>query len=135
MPKLKTNKPEVTYQFDIEQEEIQVRGNAMCSGDAKADKEAEDDILRAMDRGEMAAWCCAIVTASIVVEGKTYSGKSTLGCCSYASEAAIEKDLLTDNTHGLKEDALFDLQDRLKQDVQRGHYAARALKVLAKVVV
>lgn len=76
----------VSYSIEAEVERIDVRGNAMCSGDNDFDKEVEDRILARLDDGDVWAWASVKVTARYDgidgIEGVDY-----LGCCSYADEA------------------------------------------------
>jgi hypothetical protein len=78
---------EVTYTLECLEEDQQVRGNAMCSGDAALDKETEDFILRELRAGNPWAWCCVKVTAQC----GDYTGTDYLGCCSYRSEAEFRE--------------------------------------------
>jgi|SRR6185312_340027 len=71
------------FTIEAEPEEIEVRGNAMASGDAAADKAVEDEILRRLDQGDVWAW--ASVTVRCTLEG--FEGRDHLGCCSYKDEA------------------------------------------------
>lgn len=101
----------VEYTVTVEAEETPVRGNAMASGDAEADKELEDEILAALERGQVEAWCCLVVTATYTDEqGNEYSGADSLGCCSFQpgrSERRLQ-DAIGEHveSHGMKETAL-----------------------------
>lgn len=73
---------------EIEPEEVSVRGNAMASGDDAADREAEDEILRRLDRGDVWAWC----SVRVVVEHDGWvKASGWLGCCSYEDEEDFRK--------------------------------------------
>lgn len=65
-----------------EQDDTEVRGNAMVSGDDAADKEVEDGILRRLDSGDVWAWAFVKVRA----ECGDAVGEDALGACSYADE-------------------------------------------------
>ena len=75
------------YRIEVEQDCIPVRGNALASGDAEADREAEDEILARLDRGDVWAW--AAVT--VIAEQDGFEGHDSLGGCSYASEADFKR--------------------------------------------
>lgn len=98
----------------------------MASGDAKADREVEDEILARLDRGEIEAWCIAIVTAEIEIDGVTFKGRATMGGCSYETEAQLRQSCFEE--YGMKEEALADLKATLIQEAKRAAIAAKALK-------
>lgn len=101
----------ITYRLYIEQEELQVRGNALVSGDSKADKRAEDRILKALDDGNTWAWCTVKCTATI--EGVDLEGVDYLGACSYKDvKAFIRKGGYYDDMRDVaKENLLEKLRD------------------------
>lgn len=72
-----------TVEIIAEQDDIGVRGNAMCSDDPTFDKECEDEILRRLDQGDTWAW--ASVTVRVSYAG--FVGEDYLGCCCYEDEA------------------------------------------------
>ena len=74
---------QIEYLISIEQDDLDVRGNAMASGDAAADRECEDEIIARLDNGDTWAWACVTVVAKC--EG--FEGRATLGACSYQDEA------------------------------------------------
>lgn len=76
----------VEFTLEIEEEDTPVRGNAMASGDDAADKALEDSIIDRLSVGDLWAWCCVRVTASITIGGTRYSGDDYLGGCSYDGE-------------------------------------------------
>lgn len=122
--------PQVVYAFKLGEEDIPVRGNAMASGDAEADKAAEDEIIRQLDRGNLAAWCYFEVTATLTVDGETFKGSAGIGGCSYESEADIERQLFTQDEYALKGEALDDLRRNMRAAIARGTVAAGALKLV-----
>ena len=69
-----------------EQDDCEVRGNALASGDDAADRECEDTIIERLNNGDVWAWASVAVKVSHPawpeIEGVDY-----LGCCSYADEA------------------------------------------------
>jgi hypothetical protein len=68
--------------IDIFPEDVDVRGNALASGDDEEDRREEDRIIAELDRGNLWAWCLVKVTVRYggIVES------DTLGCCSYRDE-------------------------------------------------
>lgn len=62
------------------QDDLAVRGNALASGNAAADRKCEDEILARLDQGDVWAW--AFVTVKCKWNG--FEGEDTLGACSYA---------------------------------------------------
>jgi hypothetical protein len=102
---------DVTFTFELEPEDTPVRGNAMSSGDAEADRECEDEILARLDRGNLCAWCLVKVTAT----WKDWEGVTYLGCCSYDTEADIRAEWF----EILKKDALRDLNGSLARQADK----------------
>lgn len=101
---------EVTFTRTLEEEDIPVRGNCSASGDDAADKEAEEDILAQLRRGNGAAWCCA----KVVARWGAFSGTAYLGCCSYETEASLWADL----ADTMQEEALESLNAVLMADYE-----------------
>lgn len=118
----------VRFTVSLEPEDIEVRGNAMASGDDAADREVENEILARLDRGDLCAWCCGKVEASIEFNGQTFKGVAYLGCCSYATDAECEKSLIED--YCLDDEARADLIATLESAIKKGEIAAKALAAL-----
>jgi len=74
----------IEYRIRVRPEEIPLQGNVLQSGDKVQDFEAEQDIQRQLDAGNVWAWCSVEVIASI--DGIEVDGRDYLGCCSYKSE-------------------------------------------------
>ena len=96
------NMQDVSFKLDVEQDDHEVRGNAMASGDDALDKEVEDEILARLNAGDVWAWAYVRVIATY----KNFKGSEGLGGCSYANQHDFE--------HGgyyeqMREDALADL--------------------------
>jgi hypothetical protein len=72
----------VNFRVQADFDPTPVRGNALASGDAAADREAEDEIIARLDAGDVWAW------ASVIVIAEYYGteGGDSLGCCSYRDE-------------------------------------------------
>lgn len=105
---------EVTFTVELEPEDIEVRGNVMCSDDPEFDRQCEDEIIERLDRGDIEAWCYVRVTASW--EG--ISEFAGLGCCSFESGSGERVRKQVDQCveeHGLKAEALA----ALNQEVER----------------
>lgn len=94
---------QVEYTIECLEEDTPVRGNALASGDDDADREAEDEILAALERNPW-AWCCVRVIARL----GPFQGDDCLGCCSYKSE----DDFLESGDYApqMKDDALANLK-------------------------
>lgn len=73
---------EVVFTTSIEPEYIEIRGNAMASGDDQVDKAYEDEIIRQLENGNEWAWCAVKVTA----KWKGLEASNYLGGCSYKDE-------------------------------------------------
>ena len=78
---------QVNFSVIVHPEEIPVRGNAIASGDDRADKRAEDSIIRQLENGNNWAWC----TVEVKATWKSFSASDYLGCCSYKSQKDFEK--------------------------------------------
>lgn len=82
----------------IEPEDIPFEGNVMASGDPEVDREQEEWVRNALDRGNQAAWCWVRVRAEFLF-GDDYNadtvtwGDDSLGGVSYASERELWADL------------------------------------------
>ena len=76
----------VRFEVSAKQDWLEVRGNAVISGDDDYDKSVEDEIIARLNDGDVWAWAEVIVTARYDgingIEGVDY-----LGCCTYADEA------------------------------------------------
>ena len=99
----------VTFTLEIEPEDLEIRGNALASGDDAEDREAEDSIIAQLESGNLWAWCSVKVTATAGgVEGVDY-----LGGCSYRDTAEfIQPGGYYDD---MKAEALAELKVRLAE--------------------
>lgn len=81
----------VSYSIEVEEDFIDVRGNAMCSGDDDFDREVEDAIIARLNDGDVWAWASVKVSARYDgidgIEGVDY-----LGGCNYADEDDFKRD-------------------------------------------
>jgi len=78
----------VEFILEVEPEDVEVRGNAMSSGDDDIDRECEDKIIAEIEGGNVWAW--ASVRVAACVDGIEYA--DYLGCCNYASEEDFRQD-------------------------------------------
>lgn len=69
-----------------EQDDCQIRGNALAIGDDEQDKAAEDEIIARLDNGDVWAWASVRVTVSHPAWPEI-EGVDHLGACSYRDEA------------------------------------------------
>lgn len=128
MPNTKTPAIEVQYTLEIEPEEAPIKGHAVASGDDAYDAKVEKSILKQLARGNVWAWCCVQVIASVEIDGETFSGSDMLGCCSYKSEAAFKRDGYFKD---MKRNALGDLIGALERAKRVGGAASRAVDALS----
>jgi hypothetical protein len=81
--------PSVSIKLEVRQSDIPVKGNAMVSGDDKYDRKVENQIIKRLNDGDIAAWFDALVTVSIEfeIEDQEYEFEAfdSLSGCSYAS--------------------------------------------------
>lgn len=107
---------EKDVEFDIiaEVDHLEVRGNALASGDENLDKETEDKILARLENGDVWAW--AHVT--VVARWEGFEGKDMLGACSYKNEADFMKGGYYDD---MKQIALDDLNANLEAVCKKLH--------------
>jgi len=84
-----------------------------------------ESINRAVDRGELWAWCTVTVTASISLMGYEYTGNDYLGACSYDNESDFKSDGHWD---GMKEIALNDMADDILETITRSEKLVNYLK-------
>ncbi len=119
---------DVTYTLECLEETDPFVGNAMASGDDSVDREAEAWIRSELNRGNGWAWFCARVTASVEIDGETFSAFDTLGRCSYKSERDFRADQYFAD---MKSEAFSALCDVLRHEIKRGTIAAKAIAGLA----
>jgi len=108
---------------------MQIKGNAMASGDGALDREQEDWIRRQLRAGNRWARCCAKVTATFELGGVTFSGVAYLGCCSYLSEEDFKQ---SDGYYPqMCDEAREDMIATLHYAIKYGIKAKQALEVLS----
>lgn len=117
---------EVTFEVTIEADDNHdVRGSFATDDEEQDDREAASIIAR-VDRGEVEAWCGVVVTATWEApDGTEYTGRASLWGCtlddSYTAEVVAEE-------HGMREQALDDLNRTLASVAKRGSRLARKLR-------
>ena len=110
----------ISYKVEFLPEDLQVRGNAISSGDEETDKRVEDEIIRRLDRDDISAWFCAKVTCTVVEGDYTFNGVDFLGACSYNSEQEfLESDVVED----MKKEAYSGAVHSIREAVARGQVA------------
>lgn len=98
---------EVFFTLEVEEDTMEVRGNALCSGDPAVDKAAEDVIVERLRCGDTLAWAWVKVT----VTWRSFQASASLGGCSYNDKQEF---LQCDYYKALKEEALSTLQTNLQ---------------------
>lgn len=109
----------VDYDYQLDVDEVPVRGNAIAPGDDAYDREVEDEILERLNRGDISAWAVADVWAVFTfdVEDDVFHsrGRTSLGALSYPSENELWASVLIDNDMRAeaREQAAIDLRRQL----------------------
>lgn len=83
----KLTEKDVDFELTVGFDDLQVRGNAMASGDDALDKKVEDEIIARLDDGDVWAWAQVTVTA----RWEDFDGHDYLGACSYKDEADFKQ--------------------------------------------
>jgi hypothetical protein len=106
--KMKFNEKDVTYTLEADFDDLEVRGNAIASGDDAYDKKVEDEIIARLENGDVWAWATIKVTA----EWNGLEGVNYLGACCYKDE----KDFKQPGGYydDMKAEALADLKQTIK---------------------
>lgn len=66
---------EVDFVLGVEFDDLDIEGNVLASGDDEADRNAEEWVRNEVERGNVWAWACVIVTA----KWAGFEGWDTLG--------------------------------------------------------
>ena len=110
----KLTEKDVTFTIECLEEDLPIEGNAMASGDDEFDRGVCRDIQRALDRGNLWAWCCVKVTATYrAPNGQTFRGTDYLGACSYESDKDFVR--CNDSCADMKDRALDDLNESIER--------------------
>lgn len=119
---------EVTFDVRIEADdcanEREIRGS-FATGEPDLDKQQADEILARLNRGDETAYCGVIVTATWEHDGVHYAGNDSIWGCTlgddYTAETVAEH-------HGMRDNALDDLNRTLEAAVTKGSKLARTLR-------
>jgi hypothetical protein len=105
----------VCYSVIAEYEtDVEVRGNALASGDDAEDKDAEREIIERLERGDVWAWASVKVVASW---GDFKAESDWLGACSYEDEESFREP--GGYFDDMKREALERLQDTLAGELAK----------------
>lgn len=100
----------IEYRIRVTPETSAIEGNILDSGDKVQDFEAEQEIKKQLDAGNVWAWCSVEVIASI--DGIPVTGRDYLGHCSYKSEDDFRAcEYFGDMKHEAKGELLGMIQD------------------------
>lgn len=91
---------DVQFEIICHPEHVQVKGNAVASGDDDFDKKVENKIIRQLENGNTWAWCTVEVKATY----KSLEASDFLGCCSYKHE----KDFMSGGYYEQMKETAFD---------------------------
>ena len=117
---------EVSFEVYTRPDDLEIEGNVMASGDAAADRDAEQDVRARLEAGDETAWCGVCVKATwSCAEGVEYIGTAALWGCSLSPDYTAE---IVAKEHDLNSEALSDLQARVDTDLARCASIARKLK-------
>ena len=120
----KLTKDEVKFSVEIESEDMQVRGNYMCTEDPESDKKDEDEILARLERGDIFAWCVIKVTA----KWEEFEGFAIIGGVSFSEdENGMKQAEIEAEEYGLHEEALDQLNKEINAYVMNAKDIAMRL--------
>ena len=105
----KLTEKDIDITVDAQYEDLQIRGNAIASGDDEYDKTVEDELIRRVETGDVWAWASVSVTAKF---GR-FEAVNYLGGCSYKDEA----DFINNSGYyeDMKDEAIEDLNAQLQK--------------------
>jgi len=104
----------IQYDLEVKMDHIEVRGNAICSGNDDLDNYVEDNIIKRLEGGDVWAW--AAVTVTCRIPGYCAVGRDHLGACSYASEDDFKQ---IGSYKDMKREACLDLETELAAELAR----------------
>lgn len=116
----------VVYTVTLEPEDTRIEGNVQASDNDADDRQQEKWVRDQLEAGNEAAWCRVKVTASLEIDGETFTGADYLGGVSYESVDACEKAMLGDD-YDLTGEALDRLKESLEKIAAKGSAARKAL--------
>ena len=123
----------LTFSIDVMQDDTEVRGNAMASGDDALDKEVEDEIIRRLDSGDPWAWAVVTVNCEWTspVTKITYKGFTTLCGCNYKDEKDFIK--AGDYYEQMKQEAFEDMLTNMHDRYEHGEKALSDMQTLGLI--
>lgn len=116
----------IKFQITAEPEDVEIEGNASAI-DPKTDREQEEWIRKQLESGNEWAWCTAVCTATIELDGQTFTGREVLGCCSYESAEDFERC----EGESMRKGAAEDLKATLDAAVARGKVAKHLREIIS----
>lgn len=116
----------IKFAITAEPEDVEIEGNASAI-DPKTDREQEEWIRKQLDSGNEWAWCTAVCTASIELDGQTFEAREYLGCCSYESAEDFERC----EGENMRKGATEALKAELDRAVVRGKIAKHLREVVS----
>ena len=120
---------EIVYSIKPEPEyDLSPEGH-FASGDEEADKKMVAEIINDYNNGNLWAWCCVVVTASVMISGEVFTGTVSLGACSYKDEEDFKQDGYYPD---MCKEARENLEHCLRELEQLGHKAAEVLSLLER---
>lgn len=81
-PTIRALLADAEIEIEVRQDDTDLRGNVLASGDDEEDRKAEQEVARRLDAGDVWAWALVRVVAKF--DG--FEGDDYLGGCNYASE-------------------------------------------------
>lgn len=118
---------EVTFEVYTQPDDInerEIRGS-FATDEPDLDKQQADEIIRRLNDGDETAWCGVVVKATWEHDGVEYTGRDSIWHCTlgddYTAETVAEH-------HGMRDNALDDLNRTLEAAVTRGSKLARTLR-------
>ncbi len=120
---------EVTFEVTIEADdasEKQIRGS-FATGEPDLDKQQADEILERLNHGDETAYCGVIVTATWEHDGVEYRGTDSIWGCTLSLDNTYTAETVAEH-HGMRDNALDDLNRTLEAAVTKGSRLARTLR-------
>lgn len=100
---------DVTVTVRCEEEDSGPRSHLFTGEDEEVDEEACSEIEQRLNRGDLWAWCCAVIEVSF----GPFKEVATLGCCSYDNEEDFR------NNSGYFDDMMKEAIEQLNEGVSK----------------
>lgn len=118
-------KEDVIFTVELEEEDLPVRGNYMCTDDNGQDKKDENVVIDRLNCGDISAWCCL----KIIAKWEDFEETTYLGGCSF--EAGLNNTDLQKEAEeiasGFYDDLLEALNNKVLSYIIRGEEIASLL--------